>query len=115
MLTVDPSRMTKRDFDPTADPEWAAMADYLRAAAAAGEVVRLTARAEALTPAEAATRLGMSRSTVARKIRTGEIRAVKVGTHHRIPMIEFRRFHDAMMREMISSVSADLEADLSGD
>jgi hypothetical protein len=49
MLTIDPKRMTSHAFDRNADPEWAALADYLREAAAAGAVVRLTARPETLT------------------------------------------------------------------
>ena len=114
MLTIDPARMTSRAFDRRADPEWAALADYLRAAAAAGAIVRLSARPATLTPAEAAARLGMSRSTVTRRIRNGEIKAVKVGTHHRIPIREFERFRDAMMGAMITDVSAGLEADLYG-
>lgn len=114
MLTIDPARLTLHDFDSKVDPEWAALADYLRAAAAAGEVVRLTATPEMLTPAEAAVRLGMSRSTIARRIATGEIKAVKVGTHHRIPIREFERFHDVVMGAMISDIGADLEADLYG-
>jgi excisionase family DNA binding protein len=114
MLTVDPKRMTSHAFDRNADPEWAALADYLREAAAAGAVVRLTARPETLTPAQAAARLGMSRSTIARRIKSGEITAVRVGTHYRIPAREFERFRDAVMGAMISDVSADLEADLYG-
>ena len=114
MLTIDPARMTRHDFDRNADPEWAALADYLRAAAAAGAVVRLSARPETLTPAEAAARLGMSRSTITRRIRSGEIKSVKVGTHHRIPIREFERFRDTMMGAMIADASADIEADLYG-
>jgi excisionase family DNA binding protein len=114
MLTIDPTRMTSHDFDRKADPEWAALADYLREAAAAGAVVRLTARPETLTPAQAAARLGMSRSTIARRIKNGEITAVRVGSHYRIPVREFERFRDAVMGAMISDVSADLEADLYG-
>jgi excisionase family DNA binding protein len=114
MLTIDPKRMTSHTFDRNVDPEWAALADYLREAAAAGAIVRLTARPETLTPAEAATRLGMSRSTIARRIKSGEISAVRVGTHYRIPAREFERFRDALMGAMISDVSADLEADLYG-
>lgn len=113
-LTIDPARMPKHDFDPKADPQWAAVAEYLQAAAAAGEVVRLTARPELLTPAEAAVRLGMSRSTVTRKIAAGEIRAIKVGTHHRIPIREFERFHDEQMATLIRDTSDDIEADLYG-
>ena len=114
MLTIDPKRMTSHAFDREVDPEWAALADYLREAAAAGAIVRLTARPETFTPAEAAARLGMSRSTIARRIKSGEITAVRVGTHYRIPAREFERFRDAMMGAMISDVSADLEADLYG-
>jgi excisionase family DNA binding protein len=114
MLTIDPKRMTSHAFDREVDPEWAALADYLREAAAAGAIVRLTAQPETYTPAEAAVRLGMSRSTIARRIKSGEITAVRVGTHYRIPAREFERFRDAMMGAMISDVSADLEADLYG-
>lgn len=112
MLALDPARMSKHDFDPKSDPRWAALAEYLRAAAAAGEIVRLTARPDILTPAEAAARLGVSRSTITRRINAGEIKAIKVGWHHRIPIREFGRFHDAVVGAMISDVSADLEADL---
>jgi excisionase family DNA binding protein len=56
----------------------------------------------------------MSRSTITRRIRSGEIKAVKVGTHHRIPVREFERFRDAMMGTMIADSSADIEADLYG-
>lgn len=115
MLTIDPARLTSHDFDPKTEPEWATIAEYLRAAAAAGEVVRLTARPELLTPAEAAARLGMSRSTVARKIASGEIKAIKVGSHHRIPLREFERFHDKQMAALIRDTSDDLEADLYGE
>jgi excisionase family DNA binding protein len=91
MLTIDPARMASHDFDPKTGPEWAALADYLRAAAAAGAVVRLTAWPEFLTPAQAAARLGASRSTIARRIKGGEITAVKAGAHYRIPVREFER------------------------
>jgi excisionase family DNA binding protein len=114
MLTIDPARMSSHAFDPDADPEWAALANYLREAAAAGAIVRLTARPEALSPTEAAARLGMSRSTIARRIKGGEIAAVKVGTHYRIPVREFERFRDGLMGAMITDVSADLEVDLYG-
>jgi excisionase family DNA binding protein len=115
MLTVDPARMPKHEFDPNADPQWAAVAAYLQAAAAAGEVVRLTSRPELLTPAEAAARLGMSRSTVSRKIASGEIKAIKVGSHHRIPVREFERFYDEQMAALIQDTSDDIEADLYGN
>ena len=114
MLSIDPKHMTSHAFDPKADPEWAALAAYLREAAVAGAIIRLTARPETLTPAEAAARLGMSRSTITRRIKSGEITTVRVGTHYRISAREFERFRDALMGAMITDVSADLEADLYG-
>ena len=61
-----------------------------------------------------AARLGTSRSTIARRIKGGEITAVKAGAHYRIPVREFGRFRGATLGAMISDVSADLEADLYG-
>jgi excisionase family DNA binding protein len=56
----------------------------------------------------------MSRSTITRRIKSGEITTVRVGTHYRISAREFERFRDALMGAMITDVSADLEADLYG-
>ncbi|MDQ6522980.1 helix-turn-helix domain-containing protein [Nocardioides sp. LHD-245] len=103
-LTIDP-----------AHADWDAIRQYLTDAAQAGEVVSLTAHVETLTPAEAARRLGMSRSTISRRISAGEIHTIKVGSHHRIPVREFERFHDTLMSDMVRATSDELEADLYGD
>jgi len=114
-LTIDPAKLTLPEADRKADPEWTALTNYLRAAAEAGEVVRLTARQELLSPAEVASRMNMSRSTIARKIAAGEIKAVMVGSHHRVPLREFERFRDEVMGAMIADISDELEADLYGE
>lgn len=54
----------------------------------------------------------MSRSTVMRKIESGEINAIKVGTHHRIPLREFEAFGDRLVGSMIAATSDGIEADL---
>ena len=88
-LTIDPAN--------TPESEWIAdVRDVVQAAAAAGEVVDLVTRTETLTPAEAAIRLGINRSTVSRKIKAGEIATIGVGAHHRITRREFERYRDSL-------------------
>lgn len=106
-MTVNPSHLS--------DDDWARVRAFLDAARAKGEVVDLSTRAELLTPAEVAKRLGMSRSTVRRRILNGDLKAVKVGTHHRIPLAEYERFSDELMLRMAQASAADIEAELFGE
>ncbi|MGV1089046.1 MAG: helix-turn-helix domain-containing protein [Mycobacterium sp.] len=88
-LTIDPAHTT--------EAEWIAlMRAHLSGAKAAGEVVDLVTRTETLTPAEAAKRLAVDRSTISRKIKKGEIATVRVGAHHRITRREFERYRDSL-------------------
>lgn len=105
-LRVDPA-----DMSPST---WDEIKDYIAAAEAAGEVVEITSRLELLTPAQAAARLGVSRATVARRIESGDIHAIKVGSHHKIPLREFERFRDERMSKLIRATSKEIEADLYG-
>ena len=118
MLHLDPSTMPLNDVTSphraSEDPQWSALAKYLQTAADAGEVVTLTSRPAMLTPTQVAERLGMSRATVQRRIQSGALRTVKVGSHHRVPIKEFQRFRDELYGDMIELVSADLESELYG-
>jgi excisionase family DNA binding protein len=94
-------------------PRWAQ--DVLVAvveAGARGETVRLDSTVETLTPAQAAERLGLSRATVSRRIAAGEIRTIKVGNRHRIPVTEFQRFRRDLMRQVTAYYADDIEQDL---
>ena len=102
-LAVGPAHMSDKD--------WGTIRSYLETARQAGEVVDLSTRTEMLTPAQVAERLGMSRSTMLRRIAEGELKAVKVGTHHRIPMPEFERFSHELMRQMAEMNAADINAE----
>lgn len=106
-LTVNPSHLT--------DDDWARVRAFLDAARVKGEVVDLSSRVELLTPAEVAKRLGMSRSTVRRRILDGDLKAIKVGTHHRITLAEYERFSDELMLRMAQASAADIEAELFGE
>lgn len=104
-------------FDPatTSEKEWLAQVSrYVREARSTGETVRVERLAPSLTPAEAARRLGMSRSTISRRIKAGEISTIKVGAHHRIPVKEYERFRDRLHGEMVALTSDEIEADLYG-
>jgi excisionase family DNA binding protein len=88
-LTIDPAHTT--------EAEWIALIRaHLSGAKEAGAVVDLVTRTETLTPAEAAKRLGVDRSTISRKISSGDIATIRVGAHHRITRREFERYRDSL-------------------
>ncbi len=106
-MTVDPAHLSNDD--------WARVREFLDAAKRRGEVVDFSTRMDLLTPAEVAKRLGMSRSTVLRRIADGDIDAIKVGTHHRIPVREYERYSRKLVRRMAEASASDIEAELFGD
>lgn len=80
---------------------------FLREAEMAGASVELTADAPFLTPEEVAKQLGLSRPTISRRIKAGDLKAIKVGNRNRIPIAEFERFRDAYLAEMASALADD--------
>ncbi|WP_460829566.1 helix-turn-helix domain-containing protein [Nocardioides hungaricus] len=106
-MTINPAYLSEED--------WASLRAFLESAKARGEVVDVSARVELLTPAEVARRLGMSRSTVLRRIAEGDLSATKVGTHHRIPLAEFERYSHELMRRMAEAGAAEIGAELLGE
>ena len=115
-LTINPEdvRPNVQGNDPR--PAWLEqVAAYVQRAAAEGASVTLTSKQRMLTPDQVAEALGVSRSTISRKIKAGEIHAVKVGNRNRIPYEEFERFWDATMTNVATLVSIDIEAELFGD
>ncbi len=106
-MTVDPAHLS--------DDDWTRVCAFLDSAKKRGEVVDFSTRVELLTPAEVARRLGMSRSTVLRRIADGDIKATKVGTHHRVPLSEYERYSRELMRRMAEASAADIEAELFGE
>jgi excisionase family DNA binding protein len=80
---------------------------FLHEATIAGASVELTADAPFMTPEEVAARLGISRSTISRRIKAGELKAVKVGNRNRIPLAEFERFRNAYLDELAGALAND--------
>lgn len=80
---------------------------FLREAEKVGASVELSAEAPFLTPDQVAKQLGISRPTISRRIKAGELKAVKVGNRNRIPVAEFERFRDAYLDELANALAND--------
>lgn len=94
-------------------PAWLEqIASYVERAAAEGETVTLTAKRRMMTPEQVAEAMGVSRSTVSRKIQAGEIRAVKVGNRNRIPFEEFERYWRQTMGDLVELTRDEIHDDL---
>lgn len=110
-LTIEPDVADELADDLDALPDWAvSLIEYVEAAARSGEIVEVTSRLRTYTPAEASDRLGLSRSTILRRIADGKIAAIKVGNRHRIPHDELKRFWRETITEM-TELYADEIAD----
>ncbi len=88
------------------------IASYVEQAAAEGEAVTLTAKRRMMTPEQIAEAMGVSRPTISRKIKAGEIRAVKVGNRNRIPYEEFERYWRKTMGDLVELTRDEIHDDL---
>ncbi|UNX55665.1 excisionase family DNA-binding protein [Georgenia sp. TF02-10] len=114
-ITITPEDVHASAGRAGARPGWLdEIADYVRRAASEGEQVTLTAKRRMMTPAQVAEAMGVSRSTISRKITAGELRAVRVGNRNRIPYEEFRRFWQQTMGDVIELTRDDIRTDLLG-
>lgn len=115
LIRFDPDEIGPGEFAGDL-PAWAVeLLSRAREAAASGQTVTLSAEERLLSPEQVAQRMSMHRSTVVRKILAGEVRAVKVGTHHRIPYSEFLRFRETTLDQVARASAADIEAELFGE
>ncbi|WP_434969330.1 helix-turn-helix domain-containing protein [Microbacterium sp. bgisy207] len=112
-LTINPEDVRS---SAGARPAWLKqVAAYVQQAAADGETVTLTAKRRMMTPEQVADAMGVSRPTISRKIKAGEIRAVKVGNRNRIPYEEFERYWRKTMGDLVELTRDELRDDLFGD
>ncbi|GAB96854.1 excisionase family DNA binding protein [Kineosphaera limosa] len=115
-ITITPEVVLASTGHGKVRPDWLEeIADYVQRAAADGELVTLTSKRRMLTPAQVADALGVSRSTISRKIAAGELRAVKVGNRNRIPFEEYERFWRDTMGDVVELTRDEIAADLFGD
>jgi len=112
-LTINPEDVRS---SAGARPAWLEqVVAYVQQAAADGETVTLTAKRRMMTPEQVADAMGVSRPTISRKIKAGEIRAVKVGNRNRIPYEEFERYWRKTMGDLVELTRDELRDDLFGD
>ena len=114
-LTINPEDVRAANQAGTQPPWLEQVTAYVQQAAADGETVTLTAKRRMMTPEQVADAMGVSRPTISRKIKAGEIRAVKVGNRNRIPYEEFERYWRKTMGDLVELVRDDLREDLFGD
>jgi len=115
-LTLDPEEVRTHPVvaDP-AQPKWVEhLLAVVREAAEEGRAISVSTRTKTLTPAEMAERLGVSRTTISRRIAAGQIKALQVGNRHRVPVAEYDRFRRELMESVAEHYAADVEADLFG-
>lgn len=109
-LTINPEDV-RQNAGPR--PAWLAqIATYVERAAAEGEAVTLTAKRRMMTPGQIADAMGVSRPTISRKIKAGEIRAVKVGNRNRVPYEEFERYWRKTMGDLVELTRDEMSDDL---
>ena len=112
-MVVTPNEVLNTSSALKENPDWLArVTDYVQKAAREGAQVTLTAKQQTLTPAQAAAVMGVSRSTISRRIAAGEIRTIKVGNRHRIPQGEFEQFLITHLGNLVESTRDEIAADL---
>lgn len=113
-LTINPEEV--RLAAAGARPVWLEqVAAYVQQAAAGGATVTLTAKRRMLSPNQVADAMGVSRPTISRRIKAGQIRVVKVGNRNRVPYEEFERYWRSTMGDLVGFVRDDLRGDLFGE
>jgi len=115
-LRIVPDQVLRAPFDGANElPQWAlSLLHVVSEAAEAGEVVEVHTHIQTITPSEVAQRLGLSTSTISRRIKAGQIRTIKIGNRHRIPVGEYDAFRRSMMQDVVAHYAGDIEADLDG-
>jgi len=114
-LTINPESVRSAERAGSR-PAWLEqVASYVERAAADGETVTLTAKRRMMTPNEVASALGVSRPTISRRIKSGDLRAVKVGNRNRIPYEEFERYWRQTMGDLVELTRGDLRVGLFGE
>ncbi|MDR1265720.1 MAG: helix-turn-helix domain-containing protein [Propionibacteriaceae bacterium] len=86
-----------------------AVCDFIRHQSDGGKTVQVTAREVACSPAEVADLVGLSRSTVQRRIADQTIQAVRRGSRWRVFEAQVDRYRLSLADEMAALVADDLD------
>jgi len=106
MLTINPEDVRLSTAEDGRRSAWLdQIVEFVQQAAEEGDTVTLTVKRRMMTPVEVADTIGVSRSTISRKIKAGDLRVAKVGNRNRIPYEEFERF----WRQTMGDLAAPLQ------
>lgn len=75
------------------------MVTEIISALAAGKDIQLMTHPDTMTTVQAARRIGISRPTLMKAIRNGDIPAHMVGTHHRLRFTDVEKFRKKLLAE----------------
>ncbi|MEW2459097.1 MULTISPECIES: helix-turn-helix domain-containing protein [Microbacterium] len=73
----------------------------------AGRIVTIDVQTPVMTPQQVARELGLSRTTVLRRIESGELRASKRGNRNVITVADFERFRAAYLGDLGTALADD--------
>jgi len=114
-LTLRPEDFAGTDLSSGNETWFEPLVEFVRRAFSQGDTITVEQTTKTMTPAEFAAAMGCSRSKVSRLIKAGTIHADMVGTHHRIPVAEFKRYSLECSRKMMTTIADELDAELFGD
>ena len=86
-------------------PKWQ---ELIAAHLAAGERARIRFERPTMTPDELAESVGISRTAIMRRIRSGQIPADRKGNRYRIPLDAAQRFREEYLDQAASLMGQDL-------
>lgn len=91
-----------------ADEQWREeLLEKIVAELDAGKVVTIDVKTPTMTPQQVAAELGLSRTTVLRKISSGDLRASKRGNRNIISVADFERYRASYVRELGQAFADD--------
>lgn len=73
----------------------------------AGKIVTIDVQTPMMTPQQVARELGLSRTTVLRRIESGELRASKRGNRNVIAVADFKKFRASYLGELGTAFADD--------
>jgi len=96
------------EMNPSWESDWGrAVFTFVRRASEEGKTVKVSVDERMLTPQEAAAYADVGRMTILRRIEDGTIKAMKRGSHWRIPESEVERYRHQMWVDTVAAMADD--------
>ena len=99
--------MMKLDKKPSGTAWRQELLNRIAAELDAGKTITIEVNTPTMTPQQVADELGLSRTTVLRKIGSGVLKASKQGNRNRVAVADFERFRDSYIRDLGQAFAQD--------